>query len=273
MNNEESKFKKNALLFFLLGVIVAGSFAVVAVPIYHQATVAPYIKWLSYLDNSSKKPVNEKNTFQTQDKIFAPGDSSLYYKVNDTKTSVDVYSEQGLRTQKILNDFPMGFLSGKLPEFITTSNPDITILEISDGDGGGTFHYYSYIDTKNSHAVTIASLFSGALTITDNSSQKAIIDVSLQNNCVKDAQCNLSGNATIDGITLNGEKTNILDTPKILSCSDIELLNCIKQDPRPRYQGISQDLGKVFFSLVEINYSFDVGDQIIIQEKPSVLLN
>jgi len=233
---------------------------------------------------------NKTPIFPNSDKVFAPNDENLYYQLNSNKQTVNVYLEKDNQPNVIVKDVPIGGASGTMPKFLQTSDPNIVLLMIEEADSGGWYKNYYYINLKNISVITISSHGLNnepIIEVMDSYKLNAKISISIENKCSVSVgnrlECKNSGNASLNDIILNDNKTYTLKTPKILSCFNPGGLGgCYKESIYLDYKGISKDMGKVFFSFVGItqgninlwqeNYSFNIQDGQISKEEPTNLL-
>lgn len=245
----------------------------------------------SEIDDSSLK--NKTPIFPNPNKVFAPNHKNLYYQLDSSRQTVNVYLEKDKQFNMIIKDVPIGGASGIMPEFLRTSDPNIILLSMGEADSGGWYKNNYYINIKNISVVTISSRGSAepVIEVMDSYKLNAKISISIENKCsvsVGDRfECKNSGNASLNDLTLNDKKINALKEPKILSCFDPGGLGgCYKESIQLEYQGISKDMGKVFFyfigkrqdgekitNLWQENFSFNIKNQTIAQEEPNNLLD
>lgn len=242
---------------------------------------------------SNQEKTDEEYTFPKQDKVFSLNNKSLYYQMNNTNRSVDVYFflEKDNMTLKIINDVPIGLAGGSMPEFLPTSDPSITLLWTTDGDLGWRYKNYYFINTDDEEAITIKTNNQPSIEVIDIEDVKSKIGISIQDKCESFTQdsmvCKNSGNAYLDDLTLNDKRAGILKKQKTLSCFNPDGLGgCYNENIQIEYKGITKDLSKVYFSFIgktgysekstvlwDEHYSFDIKSKEIKIEEPNNLLD
>lgn len=205
---------------------------------------------------------------------YQTGKYTVFYELNSNpfaQKQVTIYLDDGNSKTELFKETAWS-IGGTNPEFQELKDANIVLLTFGNGDSGGFWKNYHYINVINKNVVSIQNINDDASLIKISAQQQSWeISTFIQDACksfengkvvIRDVESSL-----LTDLTLNGERVNILTQETVLKCVDPGGLGSWF-DPyvELKYLGINKNLSKIFFSLTTtdtIEFAFDINNQTI----------